>query len=147
MATPLTLYVPIKQDQASQKAAQLTKDNFASGIKIELDEVNLVHYARIALVPNPSIAGKPPVGFYAILVIIEFDGDMSTYLQFFWNKGFIQAAFKGVAAIALVAPYPEVTTEASFEKFIDDNNLNMQADMYMAYPQTVIQIKHLIKPV
>ena len=136
MANPLTLYVPIKQDAITQAAAQLAYKTFVSSVTAGLNASNIVHYARLALIPNAN--GK---GILALLLVTTFDGPMNPYLKYFWNTGALKQAFQGVAALALNPPNPPVTDLTVFENFINANNLNQPADLYSAYPQTVLQIK------
>jgi hypothetical protein len=135
MANPLTLYVPIKQDPVSQAAAQAAYATFVQSVKGGLDAAAIVHYARLALVPN--LNGQ---GTLAILLITTFDGPMDPYLQFFWKDKSTRTAFAGVALLALNPPVPPVTEINGFEKFINANNLNVPADLYQAYTLTVKQI-------
>jgi hypothetical protein len=135
MANPLTLYVPIKQDPLTQAAAKAAAADFVQSVKSGLDASGIVHYARLALIPN--LTGK---GIQAILLVTTFDGPMNPYLQFFWNNPGTQKAFAGIAAIALTPPKPPVTNVTGFENFINKNNLNQPGDLYQAYPQTVKQI-------
>jgi hypothetical protein len=141
MANPLTLYVPIKQDKFTQAAAQAAYKTFVQSVKGGLDNTNIVHYARLALIPN--LSGQ---GTLAILLITTFDGPMDPYLQFFWKDKSTRDAFAGVAKLALNPPVPPVTDVNGFEKFINDNNLNVPTDLYQAYNLTVKQIKHQPKP-
>lgn len=141
MANPLTLYVPIKQDPLSQAAAKLAYESFVENVKAGLDASNLLHYARVALVPNPSGEGT-----HAILLITTFDGEMNPYLKFFWQNEGTRNAFAGIAAIALNPPNPPVTDLTGFENFINDNNLNKPKDLYKGYPQSVLQIKAAFPP-
>ena len=137
MANPLTLYIPIKQDTDSQKAAQLIYTNFATQVHTGLDASKIVHYARVALIPN--LSGE---GTQAVILITTFDGPMNPYLSYFWNEDpSIKEAFAGLAAIALNPPNPPVTDLTGFENFINSNNLNQPTDLYAAYPQTVSQIE------
>jgi hypothetical protein len=140
MTNPLTLYVPIKQDDATQVAAHFAHDNFVTSVKASLDASKIVHYARVALIPNAS--GK---GINAIIVIIEFDGPMHPYLKFFWNNEGTKQAFKAIAEIALTPPNPLVIDLTGFENFIAKNNLNKAGDMYAAYPQTVKEIEEAVE--
>ena len=135
MANPLTLYVPIKQAPLTQAAAKAAAADFVQSVKAGLDASGIVHYARLALIPN--LTGK---GIQAILLITTFDGPMNPYLQFFWNNPGTQKAFAGIAAIALTPPKPPVTNVTGFENFINKNNLNQPTDLYQAYTQTVKQI-------
>jgi hypothetical protein len=140
MANPLTLYVPIKQDVLTQAAAQAAYDNFVSSVKAGLDKSNIVHYARLALIPNPGGSGT-----LAVCLITTFDGPMNPYLKYFWNNGALQGAIAGLAALALNPP-PPIKDLTGFENFINENNLNNPNDLYGAYPQTVLQIKHAPHP-
>jgi hypothetical protein len=136
MTNPLTLYVPIKQDEVSQAAALFIHANFVASVKAGLDASEIVHYARISLIHNAS--GE---GINAIILMTEFDGPMQPYLKFFWNNDGTKRAFKAIAEIALTPPNPLVIDLTGFENFIDDNNLNEEGDMYAAYPQTVKDIE------
>jgi hypothetical protein len=136
MATPLTLYVPIKQDTASQAAAQFAYQNFVPSVKAGLDASNIVHYARLSLIPNTSGPGT-----LALLLDTVFDGAMNTYLDYFWKNEGTRKAFQGIAAIALNPPKAPVTDPTGFENFINANNLNKKAtDLYQVYTLTVKQI-------
>jgi hypothetical protein len=141
MANPLTLYVPIKQDPVTQAAAQAAYQNFVAGVQDGLDGSHIVHYARLALIPNPGGSG-----ILAICLITTFDGPMNPYLKFFWNNGALQSVFTAVADIALNAPSPPVTDLTGFENFINNNNLNNPGDLYNAYDQTVRQIQGKFPP-
>jgi hypothetical protein len=144
MANPLTLYVPIKQDATSQAIADKVYANFVEGVQKGLDEANIVHYARVALIPNASGGGTN-----AIILITTFDGPMNPYLAFFWKNPGTKLAFSTIASIALDPPNPPVSDLNGFENFINSNNLNVGAspgnvgDLYEAYPQTVKEIKHV----
>lgn len=147
---PLTLYVPILQTAAAQASAQAIYENFNNpATKANLDSMAIVHYARIALVPNTNASGT-----LGVLVITEFDGNMNSYLQAFWNEpgGGIAAAFIGLATIALDPPPgfnpadPSSITYTIFSNFIMQNNLSEPADLYYAYPQSVEQITAAFPP-
>jgi hypothetical protein len=147
---PLTLYVPILQTAEAQETAQALYANFNNpATKINLDKMAIVHYARIALVPNTN--GK---GILGMLVLTEFDGNMNSYLQAFWDEpgGGIKAAFIGLITLALHPPkgfdpkHPENITYTIFSNFILSNNLNEPADLYYAYPQSVKQITAQFPP-
>jgi hypothetical protein len=145
---PLTMYVPIYQTPEAQAAAQFAASHFNSpATKEQLDKMAIVHYARIALVPNSNDQGTA-----GILVITEFDGSMNTYLEaFFKNSGTIKAAF--IALIELWANKPagfptdpaKITYDI-FSNFINDRNVSKPADLYYAYPQSVKQIVAKFKP-
>lgn len=143
MATPLTLYVPIKQDQASQAAAQQVYANFATDAHPGLDASGILHYARIALIPN----AKGTDGALALMLVTTFDGAMNPYLDYFWNDDpTIKGAFQAIMDIALDPPNPPVTDLNGFQNFINANNLSQPGDLYQAYPQTVAQIEAAFSP-
>ena len=136
--TPLTLYLPIKQDAVTQALAVTVQKNFSQQIKAGLDATQIVHYAHLALIPNAN--GK---GTLAVLLITSFDGAMNPYLEVFWKSDSVKAAFQGLIGISLNPPTYPVDNLNGFEKFINANNLNPNpADLYCAYPQTVKQIQH-----
>jgi hypothetical protein len=139
MAFPLTLYIPIKQDQTTQAAAQAAHDHFVSSYREVLDHFGKVHFARFVLIPNP---GAP--GTLAICVITSFDGDMNAYLEDFWNDESLKNVFAGLAAMAL-AETP-VANYTQFENFINNHNLSKMHELYGAYGQTVTQIKAKFQP-
>ena len=135
MANPLSMYVPIKQDAQTQAAAAQLAQTFVSNVQPTLDASQIVHYAKIVSIPNPTGSGT-----LAILLSTEFDGSMTSYLTFFWNNGTTQAAFQGLAAMALNPPDPPVTDLTGFENFVNGTNLSGTADLYQAYTKTVKQI-------
>jgi len=135
--TPLTLYVPIRQDAASQQAAQEIYKSFATSVHEGLNASQIVHYAHFALVPNAD--GED--GSQALLLITAFDGPMNPYLSTFWNNDpAIKGAFQAIIDIALTPPPAPVTDLNGFANFVNAHNLNQPADLYSAYPQTVKQI-------
>ncbi|HYI12641.1 MAG TPA: hypothetical protein VEK57_26555 [Thermoanaerobaculia bacterium] len=135
MANPLSMYVPIKQDAQSQAIAAQLATQFVSNVQATLDQSQIVHYAKMVLIPNPSGSGT-----LALLLSTEFDGSMNSYLKFFWNNGSTQEAFAGLAALALVPPDPPVTDLTGFETFVNATNISQPADLYQAYTKTVLQI-------
>jgi hypothetical protein len=137
MATPLTLYVPIKQDSTSQAAAQQMYQTFATEMHTALDESHILHYVRLALVPN----AQGTEGYLALLLITTFDGAMNPYLNYFWNQPAVRAVFEAITQVALNGPAAPITDLTGFENYINANNLNQPQDLYQAYPQTVIQIQ------
>ncbi len=157
MANPLTLYVPIRQDAQAQYAAYFIYTNFPGPDATAASFLDLVHYARVALIPggtntkadmtNPLAPVVTPA-ISAVLLMTEFDGDMNTYLnKFFENGSAIKTAFAGLAAIALNPPAgfdptkPDSLTYPIFYKFITSNNLSKPEDNFSAYPWTIDNIK------
>jgi hypothetical protein len=136
MATPLTLYIPIKQDFLSQAAAHELYKDFTSIVDGILSRIEIVHYARLIMIPNPT-GDKTN----AIMLITAFDGAMTPYLSTFWDSGFaFKALLNAIAAIAVTHPPLPITSEAVFANFITDNNLSQPADLYQAYGDTVVQV-------
>jgi hypothetical protein len=137
MATPLSLYVPIKQDATSQQTATGLYAGFVATITPILTQIQIVHYARLVLIPNPTGTS----GINAIMLITTFDGAMNPYLSTFWNAGDNFHTFVNtVASIALNPPTLPIDTLSSFENFINSNNLSQPDDLYEAYSDTVVQI-------
>jgi hypothetical protein len=156
MASPLTFYVQIKQDATSQGiAAQLIAKFAGSGLTTLLNSTNIVHYATLALVPNPATKpGVPAKGNMGLLLLTDFDLAMIPYLdQFFGNAGINDF----LAAVALIAynPVPSnvTTNKTVFENFIVNGNLSpappstsFATQYYQAYSQSVKQIKNAFPP-
>ncbi|MBF4518337.1 hypothetical protein IRZ71_18430 [Flavobacterium sp. ANB] len=139
---PLTMYVPILQTPEAQALAEFGYKNFINEATVKsLNDIGIVHYARIALVPNTN-----GVGTAGVLVITEFDDNMNTYLKVFFNTlPSIKATFIGIMALWANKPAdfptnPDDITFTVFENFINDLNLNNSDDLYCAYPQSVKQI-------
>ncbi|CAN5184553.1 hypothetical protein BH09BAC6_BH09BAC6_05280 [soil metagenome] len=142
MANPLTLYIPIKQDAATQQTAEAINAKFAELVAPGLDATQNVHYARMALIPNADPTDTAKIN--AILLMTEFDKDMTTYLGVFWDApgGGIMLAFKSLAGLMLNGPAdPGNFTFTEFVNFIVSNNLNNDTGSnYSAYPQYVTDI-------
>lgn len=135
MANPLSMYVPIKQDPDTQKLAADVAKNFVAAVKAGLDKSQIVHYAKLVLIPNTDGSGT-----LAIMLSTVFDGAMNPYLKFFWEQPGINAAIQGVASLALDPPDPPISDLDSFQNFIDSVNLSEPADLYQAYTKTVKEI-------
>ena len=138
------MYVPIYQTPEAQEKAQSIYEYFNNPItKASLDKMAIVHYARIALVPNYNAEAK---GIAGILVITEFDGNMDEYLKAFYkNSETIKAAFIALIDLWAFKPDgfptdPKEITYTIFSNFINDRNRSKPADLYFAYPQSVKQI-------
>src|ERR1044071_522229 len=147
MASPLTMYVQIKQDAVSQSLAEKAVANFTQGVQAGLDATEIVHYATLALVPNPSATpGAPAKGYLGLLLMTDFDLAMNPYLEVFWNAGGgIKTAIQAIAVIAY-NPVPPIETLVKFQNFINSVNLTPApsggnwTNFYQAYNLTVKQI-------
>lgn len=148
MASPLTLYVQIKQDKDTQNAAIDTVATFTQGVQKNLDIIQIVHYATLTLIPNPSTTpGESATGYLGVLLMTDFDLAMNPYLATFWNdpNSGIKKAVQGVATLAY-NPVPPINTLTDFENFVNANNLTpapettVWTNYYQAYPQSVKQI-------
>ena len=136
MATPLSLYVPIKQDATSQATAQAMYTDFIATITDTLNSTKIVHYARLVLIPNESGTGTN-----AIMLVTTFDGAMNPYLNTFWSAGDNFHTFVNTVANIALNPSPlPIETLSAFENFINSNNLSQPSDLYQAYNDTVNQI-------
>ena len=136
MATPLSLYIPIKQDAVSQASAQHLYNDFMDIVTPILKEIQIVHYARLILIPNST--GE---GINSIMLITTFDGAMNPYLSTFWNSGpGFKELLNAIAAIAVTHPPLPILSLSVFENFITSNNLSQPTDLYQAYTYTVAQI-------
>ncbi|RYY96905.1 MAG: hypothetical protein EOO11_12260 [Chitinophagaceae bacterium] len=144
MASPLMLYVPIKQTPGAQAAAQMAVQNFAAGVKAGLDDSGIVHYAVLSLIPNPpGAAGIDPKASAGVLLMTAFDLPLVPYLETFWKKGpGIKQALQGLAAISANEEAP-IETVQQFVDFIVKYNLanEFSKNFYQAYPDTVMQIR------
>src|ERR1041385_3357617 len=125
MATPLSLYIPIKQDTETQMAAMLAYETLVASITPGLDQAQIVHYARLVLLPKAEVGS-----IQAVLLITTFDGPMNPYLKFFWDTKGFRETFQGFAKLAENPPQPPVTDLTSFQNFINSNNLSKPADLY-----------------
>jgi hypothetical protein len=147
MASPLTMYVQIKQDAVSQSLAEQGVANFTQGVQAGLDSTAIVHYATLALVPNLSTTpGQPAKGYAGLLLMTDFDLAMNPYLEVFWNAGGgIKQAIQGIAMIAY-NPVPPIETLVQFQNFINSVNLTPApasgnwTNFYQAYNLSVKQI-------
>ena len=140
MASPLTLYVPIKQEMFAQLGAGEAQKSFVKGVGPALDALGIVHYARLSVINNPA-GSKFPIA--AILLITSFDKNMRDYLNAFWISTAVKGAFIGLASIMQGGPEnPQDFDFDAFVKFIEDNNLNKEVpagsgqyeSFYEAYP-------------
>ncbi len=138
MATPLSLYVPIKQDSTSQSTAQTLYANFVALITPILTTIDMVHFARFVLIPNLQTG----TGINSILLITTFDGAMNPYLSTFWTNGDgLHTIINEIAGIALTPPAEmPITTLNGFENFVNGNNLSQPSDLYESYSDTVPQV-------
>lgn len=149
MASPLTFYVQIHQDQTSQDTARKMVANFATMVKELLDKTEIVHYASLALIPNPATSpGGTASGAMGLLLLTNFDLAMNPYLKVFYDDLDINKFLNDVALIAY-NPVPALNTFSAFQKFIVGQNLtptppssDFSSQFYQAYPDTVNQIKN-----
>lgn len=119
---------------------------FVESVEKGLGDSNIVHYARLVLIPNPKGDPKTEGKVQAILLITVFDGPMNPYLEYFWKQPGINLAIQGVAALAKdppKLPFPDVD---AFQDFINSVNLSAPADLWAAYDATVKQIKAAFPP-
>ncbi len=152
MASPLTLYVQIKQDATSQTIAESMIKAFATNVATLLNSTDIVHYASLCLVPNPSTTpGAASSGYLGLLLLTDFDLAMTPYLQVFYGNAGINSFLSEVASIAY-NPVPALDSFTAFENFIVGANLtptppstSFETQFYQAYPWTVNQINEAMK--
>lgn len=146
MANPLTLFVPIKQDDKTQQDARSAAALFPLLVGGGLKKAKNVHYARLVLLHQNPFDTTTPV--HALILITEFDKDMETYLDIFWttSEG-ITDAFMGLYKMMIDElkdpkdPKPEDFEFPDFVKFITSKNLtNDITKNWSAYPQLVTDI-------
>jgi hypothetical protein len=145
MASPLTMYVLLKQDAKSQLAAKQASTTFTEAISQQFDDLGMVHYAAMALVPNPVNENGKSVGNLAVLIVTDFDGSMNSYIAGFWKSVQIRNTITAVQSIALY-PGPDIETLTQLENYVNDYNLTpvppnqVWTNFYQAYDKTVRQI-------
>ena len=147
MASPLTFYVQIKQDDTSQITAQKAVEEFGTNVAPLLNDTQIVHYAALALIPNLSTTpGVLSKGSSGILLMTDFDLAMIPYLQVFYDKPGIMSFINIIASISY-NPVSPINTFTDFENFIVAHNLSpappaksFTDQFYQAYPFTVKQI-------
>lgn len=145
MASPLTLYIQIQQNERAQQTAEQGVSQYTAGVTQAFETASLVHYSRFTLIPNPYDSPKDsPKGYLGVLLTTNFDGGMTSYLQGFWNN----ANFKRLIVTLGTIVYPPIAPIVSFtqfENFMNDNNLTPEPEeewtnYYQAYTQSVDQI-------
>jgi hypothetical protein len=145
-ANPLSMYVPIKQDDRTQSLVKDVAAGFVDSVKAGLDGSNIVHYARLVLIPKPKEKKEDPEKVLGILLVTVFDGPMNPYLEYFWKQPGINIAIQGVASLALHPPALPFKTVDAFQNFINSVNISAPRDLYSAYDATVKQIKAAFPP-
>jgi hypothetical protein len=140
------MYVPIKQDDATQKLVRDVAAGFVKSVEKGLSDSNIVHYARLVLIPKPKEKEDEKEKVLAILLVTVFDGPMNAYLDYFWRRADINLAIQGVAALAKDPPKLPFKNVDEFQNFINSVNLSAPKDLYSAYDATVKQIKAAFPP-
>jgi len=146
MASPLNVYIPIKQDPMSQAQAARGVQVFADAVEDQFNLMQMVHYATLALVPNPPKENGRSIGAIGILLMTDFDGQMNAYLEGFYESPGVNDALSALATLSLT-PVPEINSLTEFVNFFNDHNLTPAPagdewdNYYQAYPdKTVKQI-------
>jgi hypothetical protein len=132
----LTLYLPLKQDSASQSQATAIVNQFRPGVI--LDPSTKTHFFRVVSIPlnQSNLAG--------IVISCIFDGvDLNAYLATLWNltiKGVpFQTAWAGLFTI-ISNPPASATSLTDFQTYAAANNLNTQSDLSYGYEATTADI-------
>lgn len=149
MASPLTLYVQIQQNERAQQTAEQGVLQYTASVSPAFNNAHLVHYSRFTLIPNPNQdLNDNPKGYLGVLLTTNFDGTMTPYLKGFWDN----ANFKRLIVTLGTIVYPPIAPIVSFtqfENFMNDNNLTPEPEdewtnYYEAYPQSVDQILNAV---
>lgn len=144
MASPLTFYIQLQQNERAQEIAENLSNTFAEIAGPVFTAAGVVHYARVALVPNPRTSlDDNPTGWLGLQLITSFDGGMTAYLTNFWDNAQFKALIVKLGSVAY--PPQPILSLTQFENFFNDNNLTPAPDLdytnYVeAYGQTVEQI-------
>jgi hypothetical protein len=144
MASPLTVYIPIKQDAATQATAITGVRQFTGAVQAQFDRQQMVHFAALVLVPNAPNENGRSIGNLGILLLTDFDGPMDPYLKGFWDFPGSNAALITLSTLALDPV--EITTLTEFINFFNAHNLTPAPkggewnNFYQAYDKTVKQI-------
>lgn len=136
--TPLTLFVPLKQDAASQTTAKSIAAGFVPGTILPSNET--LHFLRVTLIPNPGGTGAS-----GLLLATIFDGAMDPYLSFFWNRPNFQTQWAALCTV-MVNPPADPTSFPEFETYINANNLNTQGQLSFGYTASAAQIAAAFPP-
>jgi len=123
MASPLTLYVQLKQDAATQIAAKRAVDTFRETVEDQFDELGVVHFASMMLIPNPENENGKSIGNLAILVKTDYDGTLNEYIGGFWESPNIRQTIVAVQGLALY-PGPEIESQVDLENYVNEYNLS-----------------------
>ncbi len=129
---PLTLWIPVKQDDATQEKVKALLAPLMIG-RLITNAANLVHYARAVGVPNQT------GGNLGVLIIAEFDGPIEPFLAHFYKQPEIKQAFDEIYNIALTPPQAPNSAE-NFEQYVMANNLAEITSISYAYRATAAEI-------
>ena len=133
VSNALTLVMKIKSPQDAQALGEmllkLEEMGDKSPIRLALDEVGTVHFARFVFLSNNT----------ELAVITSYDGDFDQYLIAFTKilGGIFDQLF---AHVADAPPLPVASDPAAFSKYVSDHNQSpMTGSLYCAYPQATVQ--------
>jgi hypothetical protein len=84
---PLTLLLPIRNAEVYALRSNLPA--MQANLKIALDSIGIVHFARLVFLPNTNI----------LAVITEFDGDFNDYILAFVRNIGVAAVFNQILAL------------------------------------------------
>jgi hypothetical protein len=137
--TPLTLWLPIKQDAASQSTAASLVAAFKPG-KI-LTPVENTHFFRVISIPNND--GN---GLQGIVIASIFDGtDYNAYLAILWGWTAANFDFKSYwpqFCSVMTNPPADTTSLAGLQAYAadKDNMLSKQSDLSYGYTASAREI-------
>jgi hypothetical protein len=136
---PLTLVMTIKspEDLAAlvAKLKRVTEDPENDPIRLALDKLQTVHFARFVFLENKT----------RLAVITTYDGDFETYINDFVDE--IGDVFNAILVHMEDAPaLPVQKNRDAFLKYVDTNNLKALPGFYSAYPtSSVLDIRAALR--
>jgi len=136
--SPLSLFMPLKQDKNSQNAAAAVVKAFRPGVIIPPTET--LHFLRVILIPNNNSQGSA-----GIMIATIFDGPMNPYLSLFWNRPNFQQQWASLCGI-ITNPPSSTTSFTDFQNYVNANNLNLQPDLSFGYTASAAQIAKAFPP-
>jgi hypothetical protein len=139
---PLSLFVPFKQGPIPQATLQLLAHTLNGN---QLPSDTLIHFAMVALIPNPPTS-RFPKRKAGLLLITCFDGTMEPYLGFFWKKNGAKAIWAGIVALGANTPkklkdkVEWAKSEAHFTTYINENDRAQDGDLSGSYTASLPNI-------
>lgn len=139
---PLTLFIPIKPEEAENLRAMFKSSDSAGGA---LASTGLVHFARVFVFEENNPMGIPS---NIAAVITSYDGDFAAYVQAFVNNEGAAAVFNQLLAAAdvpgasdLIPVTKNAQAFAALVKKFDVTNVAGEpwGEWFSSYPGATVQ--------